>query len=120
MSPIADRVPCRCIDGSMSGISLAAVSAAMFGTASRIPRNWWLSHWQNLSSLLMLSDLGKLTTAVDPCEGSGQLFGITSLRVAVADAVSYLESGVFDRAGEPVPGAGAAEREEVPAGLENT
>src|SRR5690625_5500000 len=36
------------------------------------------------------------------------------------DAVADLESGVLDGGGEAVPGAGAAEREHVPARLEDT
>jgi hypothetical protein len=35
------------------------------------------------------------------------------------DRVAHLEPGILDGAREPVPGAGAAEREQVTAGLED-
>ena len=42
-----------------------------------------------------------------------------ALRVQPGDAVAHLEPGILDRDGETVPGAGPAEREHVPAGLEH-
>ena len=56
-------------------------------------------------------------------DGSDRFAHVKAFREAGAvnpgDAVAYLESGVFDRGGESVAGAGAAEGEEVAAGFED-
>ena len=66
----------------------------------------------------MLTFLGFIV--LHPPFASQDLRVVTEAPVQPRDRVADLEPGVLDGARETVPGAGAAEREEVPARLEDS